>query len=236
MEITAHVMLKNEIFWIRPVITQLCQVFPKVIAADCGSKDGTLEVLVELRAQYTNLQIYNMGEVTPTQNGQVRQFLTERTETEWAAITDGDEFYTLEALRNLFATELPNTVRMTYSTLRIVTWEGDRFVGREQWNKHLLFHVPSTTWRGPFPFENPYPWIDDTNPMTKYYYHHVSGYDLHHLPRSPLDAETPHRLRKDGIRLVKPIECELPELDDFFRVSEWSNPVLDELRRAARVS
>ena len=223
-------MVKNEEYWLPYVLENLCQVFDKIVAIDCGSRDETPEILLYFRSIYhEKIDLELLREMNLEKNGYIRQYMSEKTQTTWAAIIDGDEYYPVAELKKLVDTILPGSARLTYTTLEVVDLVDNDFVIREPWSKQCLFHVPSTTWNGPFPFEVPKPWIDSSDQSTRFYYPDVVGYDLHHLPRSSRDEQTPHRLRKDLIRQVMPVRRAIPELKNEFQKRQWPNPVLEEI-------
>lgn len=227
--ITVHMMVKNEEYWVGAVLDNVAQVFENIIVVDCGSGDQTPDILQSLAKKYHHIRLHLFQELDAAQNGAIRQWMTDRTKTDWAAIIDGDELYSVEALASLLDDPITDTARMTYSTLEVLDFERTNWVVRETWSKHLLFHVPTTTWRGPYPFEMPHPHIENTDPASRYYHPSVKGYDLHHLPRSPLDAQTRHRNREDKIRQLMPVSRYLPDAWSLLKCS-YTDKVLDLLK------
>lgn len=202
-EITAHVMVRNEEYWIAHILTNICKVLPKVIVADCGSIDRTLERAHAISARFPGkMTVLELGQLSAKENGAVRQKMTDLTTTEWAAVMDGDEFYPVSSLENLISTPLTMNIRLAYSTLNVVDYENG-FVKRETFNKQLLFYPSETKWQGDFPFDRPSPWVDKTTGDFRFYYTNVPGYDLAHLPRSSADLDTRHRHGNDGVSRMK---------------------------------
>jgi glycosyltransferase involved in cell wall biosynthesis len=221
MELTAHVMLRNEEYWVGYVLESVLKVMDEVIIIDTGSTDNTIEVCrkaVKESDGRCRVQWLLYGPLTPEQNGQARQWMTDKTHTEWAMIIDGDEYYAPEVLQTIKDTPLPSTARLGFTTLQVLQHKDGKFWLAERWSKQALFHVPSTTWSGKYPFEGP---TNYDKPETFYYYENVIGYDFHHLRRSSRDAETPHR--HDNIRLEQPIAgvCTLP-----FELGKYTNPYI----------
>src|SRR3990172_4504814 len=101
-------MLRNEEYWVGPIVENLCQVFDKVMAFDCGSSDSTPDILKRLETLYPGvLEVSLFERMTPEANGKIRQLMTDQTKTEYAAIVDGDEWYPIEALWKLRNSEIP---------------------------------------------------------------------------------------------------------------------------------
>lgn len=235
LDLTAHMMLRNESFWIGYVLAAACRVLDKIIVIDCGSEDATPDIVRHVQKYYPEtIHFETTGPLTEAENGAIRQYMTDNTKTEWAAIIDGDELYSVEALWNILNTGMPKWARLGFGLLKVVDFVDGQFVIREQFNRQLLFHAPSTKWKGVFPFDAPN-WYDV--PASFYYLTNVQGWDLAHLPRSPLDAVTRHRHSNDGIRQTTPITGVLPEMLPLLEeiaatVPLPSNPVLDQIYAA----
>lgn len=237
LDLTAHVMVKNESYWLSYVLLTLCRVLDRVIVIDCGSEDGTPDVVRLVQQRYPDkIHFETTGPLTEAQNGAIRQYMTDLTKTKWAAVVDGDELYSASALWNLMNTRLADNIRLSYTLMQVVDFVGGEFVTRESFNRQFLFHVPTTQWLGEFPFDRPN-WADIGDPTFRYYHTDVQGWDLAHLPRSPLDAATRHRHGKDGIRQLTPITGHVPEFLALLEtisdgIALPSNPVLDQLYTA----
>lgn len=234
LDLTGHIMVRNEQFWVPYIVAAAARVLDKLIIIDCGSEDGTPDLIRHVQSYYPNkIHFETTGPLTEAQNGAIRQYMTDLTKTEWAAVMDGDEIYSAEALQNLLATNLGDHIRLSYSLMRVLAFVDGEFYTRERHNRQFLFRVPNTFWRGEFPFDRPN-WADLPDPHFRYYHEDVAGFDLALLPRSPLDAQTRHRHSNDGIRQTTPITGEAPE---FLQLIEEisaeiplpSNPVLDQI-------
>ncbi len=223
MELTAHVMIRNEEYWLGYVLDSLLQVMDEVIVVDTGSSDNTVDVVRRVMKEHPNCrtQFLCYGHLTPEENGQARQWMTDRTHTEWAMIVDGDEYYAPETLQKIKSTPLPPTARLGFTTLQVLQHKDGKFWLAERWSKQALFHAPTTRWTGKYPFEGPEPWY--AQPETFYYYEDTIGLDFHHLMRSGQDMNTPHR--HDNIRVPQPVSSpfELP-----FELGKWRNPYYKE--------
>lgn len=234
-DITVHVMIKNEQYWIGAILSNVLKVFDKVLVAECGSQDGTAEILSRLNDKYPDkMTVFSLGDLDNDEQGKVRQFLTDQTKTEWAVIVDGDEFYSVPALESLRDTELEDNIKLGFSGLTVVDFDSskDAFVRRESFSRHLLFNVPITSWSGPFPGEMPTPFVLDLPQGSSFYYSELFGYDLRVLPRSPLDEITRYRLLKDKttFRPLCPITGPCPELLSLLENTDYTEEALKVIR------
>lgn len=199
MDITAHVMVRNEENFIIPVMESIVQAgFAAVLVADCGSQDRTPILLAEHYDDYPNVHIRFYPRLTSQENGALRQHLTDMTHTPWCMMIDGDEMYWPWALRAIVASEMPASKRYGYTTLANVQRGGQGYYIASQHSKMAVFDR-QTQWSGPYPFENP---DDNLNSDLAYYFgedirpHHAwHGLHLHCLPRSSCDSATPWRNR-----------------------------------------
>ncbi len=216
--ITAHVMVKNEEYWVGHILRPLLEVLDFVLVADCGSTDRTQAIIKEVLYPHPQKsRFFSLGALTPEENGQVRQFLTRCTQTEWAMIVDGDEYYPEGVLRKICDTDLPSRARLGFTTLQTVVWKDGQFWNADLWSKQAMFHVPSTAWSGPYPYEGPNTYHDEEG---RYYYADCLGLDFHHLDRSSDDEATLHR--RDGTRELPRASSGPVELP--FELGPWLNP------------
>jgi glycosyltransferase involved in cell wall biosynthesis len=218
MNLTAHMMLRNEEYWAPYILEQLLPVMDEIIIADTGSRDATVNVLREVLREVPGCPVRWMlyDELNPRKNGECRQWMTDMTKTEWAVIIDGDEWYSHEALERMKSFPVQSHHRLGFTTLQVLQHKDGKFWLAEKWSKQALFYVPDTKWGGSYPFEGP---TNYNQPETYFYYPDVVGLDFHHLKRSSQDKNTPHR--HDEIRLEQPVQesCGLP-----FILGRWPNP------------
>ncbi len=203
MDCTAHLMVRNEEYYIRPVLESVLQAgFKEVILADCGSTDLTWTIASQYLG-WPGFRLYCFGVLTPQENGQVRQFMTDVTHTPWAMLVDGDEFYWPSALKHILAQEMPDGRRFGFTTLANVQHDSEGYYVASLHSKQAVFDV-QTKWGGAYPFENPDS-ITDAN-LAHYFGHAVPGIHglhLHCLRRSPYDNETYLRTQKMQDHTVK---------------------------------
>jgi hypothetical protein len=160
------------------------------------------------------------------------------TNTEWLFIVDGDEWWPAEALRRLMKQEIPAGYNLGYSNLVVVRFdEGPgveessmgmvgggpgAFRYAEPWSGQILMRVPGLVFSGEYPCEVPC-WNADPKP----YYAEKNlpkALDFHHLARSRMDAETPHRMEKRGIVAMHDV-FQMP-----FDLGRWPNPYADRVK------
>ncbi|MDD5512092.1 MAG: glycosyltransferase, partial [Dehalococcoidales bacterium] len=115
MDVTAHIMVKNEEFYIVPVLESVLQAgFREVIVADCGSMDRTWDIL---QRYISRVRLLSYGSITPEENGQVRQHMTNLTRTPWCMLVDGDEYYWPRSLKGIVGMDMPAGKRFGFTTL-----------------------------------------------------------------------------------------------------------------------
>ena len=218
-EMTAQLMVKNEEYWVGPVLSSLLECFEKVLVADCGSKDRTLEIIKSL--QRPGMEIMKKGELTPAANGLVREELRKMTQTPWSFLCDGDEYYPVASLKGIVMYPIPEGKGAGFTPLRNVVWVHDKRVMKLTMGSRLcVYRTQENKWTGAYPADRPVPAADDRN-LFFYYPSNFVGYHLRYVPRSPLDSTTYLRDRHDD---------PLTELVN----SSWSNPILEHLRSLGR--
>ena len=202
MDVTAHVMVKNEEHFITPVMQSIVQAgFRKVLVADCGSLDRTFEKLVPFGV-VPHVKLTRYGTLTPEENGRVRQHLTDNTKTRWAMLVDGDEYYWPYMLRRIVAAPMPEGKKFGFTTMANVQRDGHGYYIASIYSKHAVFDAATTVWEGAYPWEKPldiligneggklnYYFGEDVPP--RYAWH---GVHLRCLPRSPYDLATYKRI------------------------------------------
>lgn len=222
MDLTATVMARNEEYFIGYTLQPLLEVLDHVIVVDTGSGDNTVQVIREVCKQFptsrSTILLYNP--LTPEANGRIRQIMTNLVETEFALLVDADEYYPPEVLDQIKSTELPSSTRLGFTKLQTLQWEDGEFQKAEMWSKQALYHAKSTVWTGAYPFEGP-SWYDQ--PHSFYYYQDCVGFDLHHLRRSSLDHETPHRHD-----IIRPLQGIIEPIQLPFELGRWPNPYIEK--------
>lgn len=221
--VTGWLMIRNEEYWIGHNLLPALQVLDHVIVADTGSADDTLEIVREVAAPFADkFTLLTYQPLSHDLNGQKpRNDMAKTTTTEWGLLIDGDEWYPPEYLEQIKATDMPAGVNLGYVPLHVVRWDDmmHKFRFAEEWSGQVLYRVAGLRWIGPYPDEGPNYNFDGS----KSYYlpGNASGrhvLDFHHLTRSRLDAQTPHRMGKRGLTPMRET-IEMP-----FDLRRWPNP------------
>ena len=216
--VTVHVMLRNEEFWIEPVLRAVLAVTRNILIFDTGSEDGTKDILEEIWKPGVRIE-YADHVLTPEENGEARQVMSDMTETEWAFLVDGDELLDVEKLKVVLSSPPPQDKECGFITLMNVDWKDSHFVARNSHNSHRYFRPKSNIWRGVYPFEIPSQYDDHS---TYYYYQllpgEVHGVHLHCLKRSHLDDQMEMRLiqrKANSVREITQDPYDLPWPPDY---------------------
>ena len=190
-ELTAHVMVKNEVYYIESVLTPLVKHLKEVIIFDTGSEDGTPEI-----AEKMGCRVIRKSCKSPQEVGRARQEMCDRTDTYWCYQIDGDELIHEESLIQLSQQDMPDGKFLGFTPMVSVDWkDGSYWTLNDPFSRAAIF--PSNTrWKGNYPFEVPN-WFDI--PACFHYFDVTPGYHLHRLDRSPLDHKV--FMRKDKQKL-----------------------------------
>ena len=190
-ELTAHVMVKNEVYYIESVLTPLVKHLKEVIIFDTGSNDGTPEIAEKMGCRVIRKQCKSPQEV-----GLARQEMCDLTETYWCFQCDGDELYHSETFEQLAKQEMPDDKKLGFTPMVSVDWQdGSYWLLNDPFSRTAIF-PKETRWKGVYPFEVPH-WFDI--PACFHYFDVTPGYHLHRLDRSPLDHKV--FMRKDKQKL-----------------------------------
>ena len=203
-QIIPIVMIRNEEYWIKRILSPLVEFFPGVVVADTGSTDST----VEQARKVPGVRLLEYGPLQPNQIGVLRGDLQAVAKAEFGAIycllDDGDELYPRDYLRFMVA-NLPPDDTMGGFTYGVECTELDN---GELWtlglkgetvgvSRHALFSVDSK-WSGVYPFESPDTFVAG-HPKNYYWKsenprHHF--WHLHQCRRSSKDADVHLRVQK----------------------------------------
>jgi len=199
MNILPILMCRNEERWIERVLTPLANVFPRVLVADTGSTDSTIEQILKV----PKVQLIRYPNSTMAEVGLIRGAL-QRFAKELGAIQtfmcDADELYPTSYLQYIYDNPMPEGKICGFTTGLDVAelpngeiWKFDSGASRD-----AVYSV-DTTWHGSYPFEGHSSFQTD-RPELNYYWpsllpnHHY--YHLHQTRRSSKDAEVYLRLEK----------------------------------------
>jgi len=205
MLIVPIVLCKNEEYWIQRVLTSLSNVFTRVIVADTGSTDSTLEQIAKVK----NIHLMSYGNLSPHDLGLCRGWMQAEAKEKFGAshvfLCDADELYPTKYLQFIKDNPMPENALsgFTYGVectglesgeCWLLGWADSQLVGV---SRQAVFSVDSK-WSGTYPFESP-----DTfkaGDPTNYYWQSVDPsyhfYHLHQMCRSSKDEEVYLRKQK----------------------------------------
>lgn len=218
---TALVMVANDEYWIWPALQAPLQILPRVIVAVNNCTDHTLHIVRSLQAQYPNLELWDRGTLNPAQLGALRVEMSHAVQTKYGITIDGDEFYSLDTLRQIVAIDLPPDKQTGFITI-FELGAGLSVVGAYP-APHVLRR--GVTYQHDFPWEHP---ATFGQPETYYYFPPtLYCWHFHELQRSRHDATTYLRLniRRQLPPLYQP--CYLQWLPDF-TPGPYPNPYWQE--------
>ncbi len=90
-DITAQMVVKNEDIFIRYSITSILPYIDKLLIADTGSTDETLQTISSIKSE--KIEIDQIKSNNKIDIGSIRQQQLTKTQTDWIWIIDGDEIY-----------------------------------------------------------------------------------------------------------------------------------------------
>lgn len=190
-DVTAHVLCKNEVYFIESVLTPLVKHLKEVIVFDTGSEDATPIIAEKMGCRVIRTIARSAAEV-----GHARQEMCNVTMTNWCFLVDGDELYHDETFEQLAKQEMPDGKKLGFTPMCSVDWlDGSYWLLNDPFSRAAIF-PRETKWRADYPFEIPN-WFDI--PACYHYFDVTPGYHLHRLDRSPLDHKV--FMRKDKQKL-----------------------------------
>lgn len=90
-EVAVLIRIKNEDFWIEPILRVVCKVFREVMVIDSGSQDQTLPILDALAGEGLDFRLFRHGE-PPNRMTVVTNLIVDHcVRAEWVYLVDGDE-------------------------------------------------------------------------------------------------------------------------------------------------
>ncbi len=95
MEITAHVLVKNEFRFVWYAVMSVINHVDKILIWDTGSTDGTLQIISEILSlpEAKGKVTFKQTIETNFNEEVVRQKMLDETETSWFIVVDGDEIW-----------------------------------------------------------------------------------------------------------------------------------------------
>src|SRR3989344_5911027 len=102
MKIWAHTLVKNEEKFVWYSVMSIINHVEKVLLWDTGSSDNTPVILRELKRNYTDkIDLNFLGNVTVNEFTEIRQQMLNVTKSDWFIVSDADEIWWSDSMRNL---------------------------------------------------------------------------------------------------------------------------------------
>jgi len=244
MEITGHMLVKNEENWIWFAIQSILPHVKELIICDTGSTDRTVEIieLAQKNKLGSKIKFYSRPIENRTEIVDRRQEMLEQTTTEWFLLVDGDEVWSQNSITKLLKQLEQANKEVLGAVVRTRNCVGDLYhyqpesageyhlKGRKG---HLTIRAyrkdPTYSWKGEYPLEG---YLSRDNELLNtqddklvfvdtYYYH------LTHLKRStPTDSskviDRPQKYKLEMGMLAK--KSEIPEVFSLDRPEIVPNP------------
>lgn len=99
MNVTAHIIVKNEDRWVWFAIQSVLPYVKCALIYDTGSTDKTVEIVKSIKSP--KIIFEEKGEVDKIGFSKLRQEQLNKTETEWFLVVDGDEIWPEKQLEKL---------------------------------------------------------------------------------------------------------------------------------------
>lgn len=234
--LTAHMIVKNEEYWVWYAITSVINFVDKILIYDTGSKDKTVNI-IKMLSNINKKIIFEQKEKADTKKMvALRNEQIEKTKTEWFLLVDGDEVWPKKSLASLVKMIKQADKSKVGIVTRTYNCIGDiyHYLPEKKGKYHLLgmkghFNIrayrkiPGYQWQGNYPLES---YVDKNGLsineqnnkllfLDKYYWH------LTHLPRSSKDD---HRSRKYGLGVKFSNGHQHPEVFSLPRPKIVKNP------------
>ena len=223
MNIVPALMIRNEEYYIREVITPLVDIFGRVLVCDTGSEDRTLSIL----ASIPNVMVVQFGKQSPRGLTEVRRDMMRLCANIGAShvlLVDGDELYSRDALRLIRDYLIPADGVTGFTAMLTLDPDesGNLWEMNDPFTRHCLLPVDDI-WNGEYPYDVPSSYAD---PSGYFYYPHFPNgryhaVHLHRLQRSSLDANT-------ILRREKQFQFGLQNLPNIVKTIPYSYPLHKE--------
>lgn len=223
-EVTVHMMVKNEEYFIGYILQVLTQFLPHILVMDTGSTDLTISII----KSFPSVVLIEKGEQDRWGLGECRNEMMSMLETDWAWQIDGDEYYPKQSIEAFLKHDMPDGKKLGFTLFYDVGWDGARFRTLTPFSRAAILDS-SARYSGDYPFENP----DIFNYSELFYYFPdaVWGTHLHHLVRSSEDEKVYLRIQKRHQFSMMDRKVEFGEALEIPFEGDWENPYLDYLRR-----
>jgi len=220
--VTAHLMVKNEEYFIGYILNTLTKYLPNVFVFDTGSADSTIEIIKE----FPSVKLVEKGQLSPMGLMECRNEMMEMTETPWVWQVDGDEFYPESSVEELLKCEMPIDKKLGFVHFYDVGWDGVNFRVYSPFERVAI--LPQETRFSDAAANHGYPFETPSGFGRNELYHHlpydIIGYHLHHLQRSSRDNEVYLRDQKRHKFSMREREVPLGDvLQIQFGKKRWEN-------------
>lgn len=223
--VTAHIMIRNEEFWIGYILAALTKYMPNVLVFDTGSTDSTIQIV----KSFPTVSLIEKGELDPHELCECRNEMMEMTQTPWVWQVDGDEFYPASSIEIFLKYEMPIGKKLGFTYFVDVGWDGKNFRQYTAFNRVAILPREARYFaeRG-YPFETPDLFYNEK--LFHYFPNEVMGYHLHHLTRSSQDEEVYLRMQKKDQFSMMDQNHPLGEVLQIKFEGNWPNPYLEWLK------
>ena len=191
--VTAHLMIRNEEYWIGFVLENLTKRLRNILVFDTGSTDKTIEIVKSFP-----VTLVEKGPLSPMELMKCRNEMLEMTQTPWAWQIDGDELYPDKSIKTLLKQNMPAGKKVGFTQLLDVGWDGENFRAYLPFARVAILarevRFEDTAHGHGYPFEMPDLFFDTS--LYHYFPDSVNGFHLHHLLRSSRDEDVYLRVEK----------------------------------------
>jgi glycosyltransferase involved in cell wall biosynthesis len=189
--ITAHIMVKNEEYFIRSAVEAILPLCTEVIVFDTGSTDNTPAIVQGIPSD--KIRFFEKGDRSARELIDLRNEMVRLTTTEWFFVVDGDEIYFFKNPKKLLDElgRVPQSVSRLEVTIRDFVRDAhlvarDRTMGR-------LWRTSNIRFVGIYPFERPALKKNLSAPLDSFssdrFKKDIISYHMCFFPRSSKDLE-----------------------------------------------
>jgi glycosyltransferase involved in cell wall biosynthesis len=133
MKIWAHTLVKNEERFVWYSVSSIVNYVDKILLWDTGSTDNTVSILKELKKKYPEkIELNLLGSVTSDEFTKVREDMLKITKSDWFIVSDADEIWWSDSIRNLTKTILDKGTNIESIYTPAVLLVGDMFHFQEE--------------------------------------------------------------------------------------------------------
>jgi len=133
-KVSVVMMVANEEYWIDLALKPILELQLPLYIADCASQDNTPNIILAMQTQVKDSysqQFYYVRHknITPEENGLVRQYLAKFVETPWILQIDGDELWMRRKLESVLHTDIDNyDIATGFVHVHNILWQDGQFI------------------------------------------------------------------------------------------------------------